>query len=229
MSSMSEPIHSFDPVWDRVFQQQAWGKYPPEYVIRFVAQSFYRSADRRAVRILDLGSGPGAISWYVAREGFSAAAIDGSPTAIEQLRARLAGESLEVDAKVGDIVELPWPDASFDAVIDNLAITHNRFQMARRIADEVHRVLKPGGRFCSASFTDRTWGYGAGRALGPGELAEVDDGPLAGRGTILFMGRAQVDQLYRRFDDCVVDTYAWTVEGRKHLVELWVVTCRKQT
>jgi len=66
---------SFDPVWEEVFRAQEWGKYPPEHVIRAVARNFYKAPDRKAVKILDIGSGPGANTWYVAREGFSAVTL----------------------------------------------------------------------------------------------------------------------------------------------------------
>ena len=97
---------SWDPVWEEVFRAQEWGKYPPEYVIRFVARSFYGAPDRKAVRLLDLGCGPGACTWYMAREGFSAAGIDGSETAICRCAERLRNERLAADLKVGDYVVL---------------------------------------------------------------------------------------------------------------------------
>ena len=218
---------SFDPVWEEVFRAQEWGKYPPEHVIRFIARNFYRAPDRKAVKVLDLGSGPGANTWYVAREGFSASAIDGSPTAIERLKKRLADDNLGVDARVGDFVKLPWPDQTFDAVIDNAALCCNRYAMAERTVAEVHRVLKPGGLFCSANFSDRTWGYGYGRQVEAGGFRDISEGPLVGKGFALFMGRAQVDTLYAAFDKVGVESLAYTVVEGSHLIELWIVTCRK--
>jgi tRNA G46 methylase TrmB len=51
--------------------QQEWGKYPPEHVIRFVARNFYRVPDRKYVHLLEVGCGPGANVWFMAREGFA--------------------------------------------------------------------------------------------------------------------------------------------------------------
>src|SRR5690348_6213732 len=118
---------SWDPVWESVFRSQEWGKCPPEYVVRFVARRWYQVSLRREVRLLDLGSGPGACAWYMAREGFSVSAIDGSPTAIAQLAERLATEGLDVEGLVGDIVRLPWSKDTFDGVIDNAALYANRW------------------------------------------------------------------------------------------------------
>ncbi|MEI9897627.1 MAG: hypothetical protein WDN28_28155 [Chthoniobacter sp.] len=54
-------LPSWDPVWERLFREQEWGKYPPEHVIRFVARNFYKAPDRKQVRLLDLGGGTGAL------------------------------------------------------------------------------------------------------------------------------------------------------------------------
>ena len=218
---------SFDPVWEEVFRAQEWGKYPPEHVIRAVARNFYKAPDRKAVKILDIGSGPGANTWYVAREGFSASAIDGSPTAIERLKKRLAAEGLAVDAQVGDIVNLPWGDGMFDMVIANGVLCCNTFANIKRVLGEVKRVLKPSGLFIGADFTDRSWGYGIGRQVEPGGFRDITDGPLVGKGFVLFMGRSQIDELYSVFQDVEVERIAFTAEREKHVVELWVVTCRR--
>ena len=58
------------PVW-KVFVGQTWGKYPGEDLIRFIARNFYSRQIRRDTRILEVGCGPGANLWFLAREGFS--------------------------------------------------------------------------------------------------------------------------------------------------------------
>lgn len=52
----------WDPIWEEIYRKQEWGKYPPEYVIRFIARNFYHAADRRCVRLLDLGCDPGVFA-----------------------------------------------------------------------------------------------------------------------------------------------------------------------
>ncbi len=82
----------WDRTWEDIFRSQAWGKYPSEDVIRFVARNFYTVPERDAIRILEVGCGPGANVWYIAKEGFSAYGIDGSTTAITICRQRMAAE-----------------------------------------------------------------------------------------------------------------------------------------
>ena len=111
---------SWDPVWERIFRERAdWGKYPPEELIRFVAKHYYQAPNRSAVRVLETGCGPGGgPGWYLAREGFKYAGIDGSPTAIEKAKLRFEGEKLSGEFVTGYLDDLPWADNSFDCVVD---------------------------------------------------------------------------------------------------------------
>lgn len=229
MSSGARAEGSWDQIWEQIYQVCEEVKYPPEHVVRFVARSFYRVPDRRAVRLLHLGTGAGgACAWYMAREGFSASAIEASPTGLEKARQRFAAERLDVDARLGDVIGLPWPDASFDGVVNNGCVCCNSFAHAKRIVAEVYRALKPGGLFLSANLTDRCSEYGLGRDVESGGFRDrPGDGPLSGGFFYLFMGRPQVDELYRPFQEVVVDRISRTAFGMKYFVEFWVVTCRK--
>ncbi|MEO6771871.1 MAG: class I SAM-dependent methyltransferase [Kofleriaceae bacterium] len=213
--------------WEATFRSQAWGRYPAEHVVRFVARTFGASPDRAAVRLLDLGSGPGASTWFMAREGFSVSAIDGSPTAIAQLHDRLETEQLTADARVGELAALPWPAERFAGVIDNAALYCNSRAACERILDEVHRVLEPGGTLLSANFTDRTWGFGLGAEVERNGFADVAEGPLAHKGFALFFDRALVDDLYARFAEVTLERLAWTLDREQHELEMWIVQARK--
>jgi 2-polyprenyl-3-methyl-5-hydroxy-6-metoxy-1,4-benzoquinol methylase len=81
-------------IWETIFVNNEWGKYPPLSVIKFVARNFYKVIDRKKVKILEIGSGPGANLWFMAREGFTVYGIDFSKTACEKTLNRLADENL---------------------------------------------------------------------------------------------------------------------------------------
>lgn len=214
-------------VWEQVFRAQAWGKYPPEHVVRFVARRFYAAPDHGAVRLLDAGCGTGASAWFMASEGFAVSGIDGAPTAIERGRARMRDANLDVDLRVGELLELPWPDAHFDGVVMNCVLSHNLLAYGVRAVAEVRRVLKPGGWFLLSEFTDRTWGYGAGTALGDGAFRDIADGPFAGKGLVQLFGRAQIARMMDGLADVEVERTSYTAMQQREVVEQWVAQGRK--
>jgi len=219
---------SWDPVWDEIFRSKEWGKYPPEHVVRFVAGNFYSAPDRDEVRLLEIGCGPGANVWFMAREGFTVSGIDGSPTAISRAKERLVHEGLRADLRVGDFATLPWPDCSFDGVVENVSLYCNRWKAVKRSLDEVRRVLKLGAPFLSSFFSDRTWGYGLGTMVEPDGFIDITEGPLAGAGFCMFLNHTRLSDLFRDFANVAVERILRTVQQEQHLVEQFVITCRKE-
>jgi ubiquinone/menaquinone biosynthesis C-methylase UbiE len=215
-----------DPIWEQIFSSREWGKYPPEHVVRFVARTFYRVERRNDVRLLEIGCGPGANVWFMAREGFKVSGIDGSATAIRKAKERLSKEGLEADLQVGNFAFLPWPDNAFDGVLENVSLCCNGSDAIGAALSEVQRVLKPGAPFQASFFTTRTWGYGAGTTVETDGFEDITEGPLVGTGFCLFLTRERLEQFFRNFVDASIDRISWTMESEKHLVEQFVITCR---
>ena len=90
-------------------------------------------------RILDLGCGDGQLSVRLAATG---AVITGVDASAEMVAAAL---DRGVRADHAPAEKLPYSDAYFDAVFSNAALHWVRGQ--DEMMEEVHRVLKPGGRF----------------------------------------------------------------------------------
>ena len=115
--------------WDDKFSSREWGRYPPEDLVRFVGRNF-KVADRSEITVLEVGCGPGANVWFLHREGYRVAGIDGSPAAIDKARIRIEAENeqlnrLNPDLRVGNFSSLPWAEQSFDLVIDIFSIYAN--------------------------------------------------------------------------------------------------------
>jgi ubiquinone/menaquinone biosynthesis C-methylase UbiE len=98
--------------------------------------------------VLEIGCGRGAGIEVIFRQ-FGAAHVYGldlDPLQIERARKRLESKYAgRVSFMQGDAEQLPFADASFDAVFDFGAL-HHVPNWQRSIA-EVRRVLKPGGKF----------------------------------------------------------------------------------
>ena len=218
-----------DPVWEQLFSAQEWGKYPPEHVVKFVARNFYRVPKRQDVKLLEVGCGPGANVWYAASEGFDVAGIDGSPSAIRTAQARLQAIGLDADLRVGDFCsKLPWPDETFDGVIENLSLYTNRRARIQEVISEIRRVLKPKGKFQSCWFNTQTWGYGLGNEVEPGGFEKITEGPLRDRGFCLFVKDSDIREFLKGFNIESMETVSWSLQNRSKLVSELVVVAEKQ-
>jgi SAM-dependent methyltransferase len=222
---------SWEQVWEDIFKTQAWGKYPSENLIRFVARNFYSAPDRGQIRILEVGCGPGANIWFLAREGFSFVGIDGSGTAIAR-----AGQRLDEDIpcwrsrgelRVGDIGCLPFADDVFDAVIDVEAIYTNSWDASMEIFREIGRVTKSGGKLYSQTFATGCWGDGTGEPAGHNAW-RCSEGPLAGKGLTRFTALEEIPQLLRGFDVSSVELVTMSLNNRRSEIREWIILAEKQ-
>ena len=106
-------------------------------------------------RILDLGTGDGRLLNLVreelSRRGHSdieAVAVDFSPTMLDAVRRRFAGDSFV--RVVAHNMDEPLPAlGGFDAVISSFAIHHLEHERKRALYAEIYGVLTPGGVFCN--------------------------------------------------------------------------------
>lgn len=98
------------------------------------------------LRILDLGSGIGKNAHFFAERGAEVVGVEISDTALAAGRARSKETGVSVAYQKGDIGEaLPFPDNSFDAVLDVLS-SNSLSEIERSVyLAETARVLKPGG------------------------------------------------------------------------------------
>jgi len=101
-------------------------------------------------RVLDVGCGAGAFLQHVCGNS-SLAGVDYAKEAIRAIRERLPG-----DFKVADAAALPFDNAAFDAVLSfGVFIYFDSLDYARRVLNEMHRVLKPGGRIFIGEVNDK--------------------------------------------------------------------------
>jgi len=96
-------------------------------------------APQAGERILDLGCGDGQLTERLAESGAVVAGADADPDMVDAAKAR----GLEAHHAMAE--NLPFADASFDAVFSNAALHWVRDQDG--MMAEVQRVLKPFGRF----------------------------------------------------------------------------------
>jgi ubiquinone/menaquinone biosynthesis C-methylase UbiE len=106
-------------------------------------------------RVLEIGCGRG-VGVEVLLDRFGAERVDGfdlDPEMVELARRRLVDRGARARLWVGDAGAIDAPDATYDAVFDFGIIHH--IPDWRSAVREVHRVLRPGGRFYAEEVLDR--------------------------------------------------------------------------
>ena len=220
---------AWDSVWDGVFRENEWGKYPDENLIRFVAGKYYAVPDRKKIRFVEVGCGPGANLWYLAREGFDAHGIDGSSEAINIAKRRLTAEHLNVELNVGDVMTLPYPDNYFNCVVDIECLYANSKNDTIKILQEIYRVMKIGGYLFSKSITDKMYLGKEQKEVGRMEFNNISDGPVAGKGFARLMSYDDIHDLYGQlFTIETVDLHEHTRNNQTILNSEWVIVGSKK-
>ncbi len=133
-------------------------------------------------RVLDLACGTGTLAIMIKRSlpGVTVTGLDADPEMLSRAAAKARRARVSVSWDRGTAVSLPYPSASFDAVVSSLAINHLASPAKVGASREVRRVLRRGGSFHILDF---------GRPYSPwtrlaaavfGNLEEVRDN-VAGR------------------------------------------------
>jgi len=102
------------------------------------------------VHVLDVACGTGNTAIPLARNGCIVTGVDIAPNLLVQARERARDEGLTAIFDEGDAEQLPYLDASFDAVVTMFgAMFAPRPEL---VASEFARVLRPGGLLAMANW-----------------------------------------------------------------------------
>src|SRR5690349_2309485 len=130
-------------------------------------------------RVLDIAAGTGNAAVPAARAGARVVASDLTPELLEIGRSQHPDPAIEW--AVADAEALPWPDASYDVVLSTVGIMFAPHHQAA--ADEMLRVLRPGGRFGLLNWTPQGFigqVFAAMKGFVPPPPAGVQPPPLWG-------------------------------------------------
>ena len=121
--------------------------------LQIVGETLCEAADLRAgQRVLDVAAGNGNATLAAARRWCEVTSTDYVPALLERGRERAAAERLHgIDFREADAEALPFDDASFDAVLSTFGCMFA--PNPARVAAELLRVCRPGGRIALANWT----------------------------------------------------------------------------
>ncbi|NKR42463.1 class I SAM-dependent methyltransferase [Prescottella equi] len=112
-----------------------------DHLLRPHKQSLFDDLPRTVV---ELGPGVGANLRYL-RAGTRLIGVEPNPAMHERLRARAARAGVDLELHTTGAERLDLPDTSVDAVISSLVLCTVADPAA--VLTEVHRILRPGGRY----------------------------------------------------------------------------------
>ena len=136
------------------FEHEGWERVAQAYHAYFgdlTAQSNHAMLEtlrvQKRTRFLDIACGPGYLAAAAALRGADVAGVDFSAAMVEKARRVFP----QLEFRIGDAEDLPFPDESFEAVGISFGMWH--FPHPERALSEAFRVLQPDGRI---AFT--VWG-----------------------------------------------------------------------
>ncbi len=131
---------------------------------------------------LDLGCGLGRHTILFAKEGFNTKAYDLSKNAIERAKEYAKKEGLDVEFKIGDMLNLPYKDNSIDCILCINVISHTDTEGMKKIISELKRVLNKDGECYLTLGSKETWGFKREEwpLVDKNTRIRMDDGPEKG-------------------------------------------------
>jgi len=133
--------------------------------LRPVFEALIKDGEIKPGRDLDIGCGRGDNAIMLAINGCDVTSIDIVEDAITDAKAKAIKHNVKVNFVVGNVLQMDLlsREVGFDIVIDS-GLFHVMTDEERPIfAWQIHRVLKPGGKYFMLRFSDKEPGdYGPG-------------------------------------------------------------------
>lgn len=212
-------------------------QYPNEELLRFLGRNFFDvpKVDRSGVNILEVGSGSGANLWAIAREGFTAHGLELSESAVRLCRQMLDEWGVVADVRNGNMLDIPFEDGRFDAIVDVLAAYCLDEAAFDALLGAVAAKLKPGGQFFTYTLGKGSDDFRLSREKDRLEGSTLnglarETSPFYGNNyPIRFLGIDEVERLFAAHGLGVeyCETISRTYRRRTELVEFVVAVGRK--
>ena len=215
-----------DAVWENLLQS-SWGKYPPEEVVRFYFNMVKKAF--KFPKVLDIGSGQGACTWFMGKEGAQVTAFEGSNSGLAKVPiiAKEFGVSKNIDLLIGDITKPKvFVKKKYDVFLDNYSLYSNAEEKVCTALSEYFEILYNGGLFLMNCFGEKTSGYGTGTQLSENTFRDVE-GILKNRGIVTWFTRERINNIFNNIGFKIVYTEDVTHENNGVFTEK-LISCIKK-
>ena len=152
---------------ERVNIETSGSPWREEHAARYL----WASGFARGAKVLDIACGTGFGSSILLREGAAnVTAADISEEALDQAHGCLRSFGDRAEVRREDCLALTFPKDSFDVVTSMETVEH--LPDAEAFFTEIHRVLKPGGRFLLSTPNALVTNPDGGEPLNPYHVQE---------------------------------------------------------
>lgn len=141
-------------------------------------------------KVIDFGCGAGNYAIYLASRGFDVTGIDGSPAAIQLAREKAEKIGVKCRFHVADVLEeIDYSQRDFDFAYDWSLLHHIMPVDRKKYIANVHRVLKPSGKYLSVCFSEDDTYFG-----GKGKIRKTPVGT-----TLYFSSENELKELFSKY------------------------------
>ena len=193
----------------------------------------------RGEKVLEIGAGLGTDLSQFAKNGSICTDLDLSAGHLEHAKRSFALRQLPCRFVHGDAENMPFETGEFDVVYSNGVIHHT--PNTTRVIQEIHRILKPGGKAIIMVYAENSWHYWMRivreigiqnsdlEAISPGEIMSrnVEISTNNQRPLVKVYGAARLRQMFGEFQTvgiCKRQLMAEEIPSvmRKVSVETWM-------
>lgn len=218
---------TFDKIWNDIFKNNQWGRYPAEDLIRFSSKYLNIKKNKRKINIIELGCGPGGNLWYFAKNGFSINGIDGSKIAIKNANKYLdkMSPNWQGELEVADLTNYSFKKDSYDAVVDNEFSCCLDYKETKFLYEKLYHSLKNNGKIFLRTFAIGSYGYKSGKKISYNTFL-----PSVGNikmGTQRFSSKRDINLILHKFEILSIEKIIRTINNSQDKIIEWIVVAKK--
>ncbi|MBU7000414.1 MAG: class I SAM-dependent methyltransferase [Theionarchaea archaeon] len=181
--------------------------------------------------VLDIGCAAGRNSVFLAREGFDVVGIEPQSTILEVARSKVSDEGAKPRLLLGDLVDLPFKESSFDAVLCLYVLMFLPVVKLATCVRNIFQVLRDSGMAFFAFYSPEDASFEMGECLHENTIRwDRRMGPWAGIEAHYFT-HEEILHLFNAVEILSLHpvTQRETHDGVPHVHRFWQVICRKDS
>lgn len=135
-------LHFWDEAWKRVSKPH---KELPK--LPYIHELTRKLKKYQVKKVLDLGCGSGWLSIFISKYGFDITGIDIAKPAVDLGKLWASEDNANVTFLASDLLNMPFQERSFDAIVCNSVLEHFRLDQAKILFEKIHKILTEKGFF----------------------------------------------------------------------------------